>query len=134
MIEHGIHKPFMITFFWRSRMQCKTKEYYEAAYNSQNGIDKTKDSIGDNLDTFIMDLKNKKYCFENAGLYSEDTNICFHFAKLTSMEEQEIQNPNSDFLMNFLYDNPDVTKTEMAKSDSKHKYVRSGCMRITYII
>ena len=134
MIEHGINKPFMITFLRRRRMQCKTQEDFEAAYNSQYGIDKDKDSIADNLDNFIMDLKNNKYCFENAGLDSEDSNDCFHFAKLTSKEEQEIQNPNSDFVDTFWKRNPDVPKTEMAKSDSKHKYVRSECKRVTYII
>ena len=134
MIENGIDKPFMITFLERWRSQCETKEDFEAAYNSQNGIDKYKDSIGDNLDNFITDLKNNKCGFQNAGLDSEDTNDCFHFAMLTSQEENEIRNPNSHFLWTFYDSNPDVSKTKMAKSDSKHKYIRSKCKRVTYII
>ena len=143
MIEHGIDKPFMITFLWRIRGQCGTIEDYEAAHNSpyilsfpwgQRGTDKNKDSIGDHLENFISELKSNKYCFENAGLDSMDSYGCFHYAKLTSKEEKEIQNPDSDFLVTFPNTNPDVPKTEMAKSDSKHKYVRSFCVRSTYII
>ena len=142
MIEHGIDKPFMITFLWRVRGQCKAKEDYEAAQNSPYfiknaygpyGTDKDKDSIGDHLENFITNLKNNKYCFENAGLDSGYTTGCFHFAMLTDKEEKEIQNPDSDFLVTFPNLNPDVPKTEMAKSDSKHKYVRSFCVRSTYI-
>ena len=144
MIEHGIEKPFMITFLFRHRGQCETKEDYEAAHNSpyilsfpwgQRGTDKNKDSIGDNLENFISELKNNKYCFENAGLDSMDSYDCYHYAMLTSKEEQEIQNPDSDFLWTFMnLSDPDVSKTKMAKSDSKHKYVASYCTRTTYII
>ena len=145
MMEHGIDKPFMITFLWRMRVKCETKEDYETAHYSPchintpwpwgtYGTDNDKDSIGDHLENFITDLKNNKYCFENAGLDSMDTNGCFHFAMLTDQEEKEIQNPDSDFLVTFPNLNPDVPKTEMAKSDSKHKYVRSFCVRSTYII
>ena len=134
MIEHGIDKPFMITFLGRWRSKCKTKEDCKAAYNSQCGPDKKKYSIGDHLEDFITDLKNNKYTFQNTGLDSEDLNVCFHYAMLTSKEEKEIQNPDSDFLLTFFDDNPDVPKTEMAKSDSKHKYVSSICKRVTYII
>ena len=144
MIEHGIDKPFMITFLWRTRCQCETLEDYETAHNSpfifsdplgQYGTDKDKDSIGDNLENFISDLKSNKYCFENAGLDSMDSYDCFHYAKLTSKEEKDIQNPDSDFLWTFRnLNNPDVPKTKMAKSESKHKYVASYCTRTTYII
>ena len=145
MIEHAIDKPFMITFLRRTRSKCVTKEDCEAAYNSQYGPDSSiwsslsmwspeEDSIGDHLENFITDLKNNKYRFENAGLDSMDTNGCFHFAMLTDKEEKEIQNPDSDFLVTFPNLNPDVPKTEMAKSDSKHKYVRSFCVRSSYII
>ena len=134
MIEHGIDKPFMITFLVGAKIQCKTKEDCEAAYNSQNERLKDKDSIGDNLENFIEDLKNNKYCFENAGLDSEDSHDSFHFAMLTSQEEKDIQNPDSDFLLTFVSQNPDVPKIEMAMSDSKHKYALSECKRVTYII
>ena len=141
MMEHGIDKPFMITFLWRLRDQCQTKEDYVTANYSPHHI-KTlrtftniyKDSIGDHLETFIADLKNNKYCFENAGLDSMETNGCFHFAMLTDQEEKDIQNPDSDFVWTFYNTNPDVPKDEMSKSDSKHKYVRSHCVRATYII
>merc|ERR1719259_874306 len=106
----------MITFLWRRRSQCETREDCEAVYNSQYGPDKDKDSIGDNLDNFITDLKNNKYGFQNAGLASKDSNDCFHFAKLTSQEEKEIKKPDSDFLWTFNDDNPDVSKTKMEKS------------------
>ena len=143
MIEYGIDKPFMITFLWRQRNKCGTKEDYETAHDSPYhintpwgayGTDKNKNSIGDHLENFIADLKSNKFCFENAGLGSMDTNSCFHFAMLTDQEEKEIQNPDSDFLVTFPNTNPDVPKAEMAKSDSKHKYVRSFCVRSTYII
>ena len=144
MIEHGIDKPFMITFLWRVRGHCKAKEDYETAHNSPFHINtpwepigtdrKDQDSIGDDLENFIADLKNNNYCFQNAGLDSGNTNGCFHFAMLTDQEEKEIKNPDSDFLLTFHNDNPDVPMTEMMKSDSKHKYVRSYCIRATYII
>ena len=143
MIEHGIDKPFMITFLWRMRYICKAKEDYVETYNSPYhvntqfgtiGTNEEKDSIGNDLENFIEDLKNNKYCFENAGLYSMETNHCFHFAMLTDQEEKEIQNPDSDFLMTFNHSDPDVPKTQMAKSDSKHKYARSFCIRATYVI
>ena len=134
MIEYGIYKPFMITFFGRRRFKCETKEDFEAAYNSWHGPYKNKDSMGDNLEIFITDLKNNKYCFQNVGLDSKDAYDCFHYAMLTSQEEKEIKNPDSDFLWTFYDSNPDVPMTEMAKSDSKHKYVRSRCIRVTYII
>ena len=63
-----------------------------------------------------------------------ETNRCFHFAMLTDQEEKDIKNPDSDFLHTFWKSNPDVPKNEMAKSDSNHKYVRSYCIRATYII
>ena len=129
MIEHGIDKPFMITFLGRYRSNCETKEDCVAAYNSQY-----RGSIGDNLENFIIDLNNNKYGFQNAGLDSKDAHDCFHYAMLTRQEEKEIKNPVSDFLATFESMNPDVPKTEMAKSDSKHKYVRSDCVRATYII
>ena len=143
MIEHGIDKPFMITFLGRYRFQCGTKEDYVEFYHSPYhgntqlgpiGTGKEKDSIGNDLENFIEDLKSNKYCFENSGLDSMETNRCFHFAMLTNQEEKDIQNPDSDFLHTFFNDNPDVSKTEMAKSDSRHKYVRSNCIRVTYII
>ena len=34
MMEHGIDKPFMITFLWRMRVKCETKEDYETAHYS----------------------------------------------------------------------------------------------------
>ena len=89
MIEYGIDKPFMITFLWRQRNKCGTKEDYETAHDSPYhintpwgayGTDKNKNSIGDHLENFIADLKTNKFCFENAGLGSMDTNSCFHFA------------------------------------------------------
>ena len=105
MIEHGIDKPFMISFLWRMRGKCQTKEDYKAAHNSSyqiitqwDGPTMNKDSIGDDLENFIADLKSNKYCFENHGLDSKDTHGCFHFAMLTGQEEKEIQNPDSDFL------------------------------------
>ena len=143
MIENGIHKPFMITFLWRMRVQCRTKEDYEAAHYSPYhidspwgpyGTDEAKDSIGDHLENFIAELKNNIYCYEFAGLDSMVTNRCFHFAMLTDREEKEIQNPDSDFIWTFSKPNSDVPMTEMAKSDSKHKYVRSYCVRSSYII
>jgi len=135
MIEHGIDKPFMITFVWRIRELCRTKEEYEAAYNSECKTgDKYRDSIGDHLENFIEDLKNNKYCFENLGLESRDTNAYFHYAMLTRDEERKIKIPNSDFLMTFNNRSPDVPDVKMAKSDSNHKYVRSHCVRSTYII
>ena len=58
MIEHGIQKPFMITFVWRIRELCRTKEEYETAYNSECKTgDKYRDSIGDHVENFIEDLK-----------------------------------------------------------------------------
>ena len=143
MIEHGIDEPFMITFLGRCRHYCKAKEDYVETYKSpyyrntqmgSNGIDKEKDSLGNELENFIEDLKNNKYCFENSGLDSMETNRCFHFAMLTDQEEKDIQNPDSDFLHTFINLNPDVPKTDMTKSDSKHKYLRSFCIRATYII
>ena len=142
MIEHGIDKPFMITFLFRVRHQCKPKEDYVETYDTQNHIntkypietDKEKGSIGNDLENFIEDLKNNQYSFENAGLDSMETNHSFHFAMLTDQQEKDIQNPDSDFLHTFFDAYPDVSKTEMAKSESKHKYVRSHCVRATYII
>ena len=133
----------MITFLWRVRSLCKAKEDYVETYKSPyhentqmgpTGIDWGKDSLGNDLENFIEDLKNNKYCFENSGLDSLEENRCFHFAMLTDQEEKDIQNPDSDFLYTFFILNPDVPKTDMAKSDSKHKYVRSYCTRATYII
>ena len=129
MIEHGIDKPFMITFLGGYRSKCKTKEDFEADFNSRYS-----DSIGDNFENFITDLKNNKYGFQNAGLDSMDSSYCFHYAMLTGQEEKDLQNPDSDLLLTFQSKNPDVPKTEMAKSDSKHKYVHSECTRVTYII
>ena len=66
MIEYGIDKPFMITFLWRQRNKCGTKEDYETAHDSPYhintpwgayGTDKNKDSIGDHLDLSSRTLK-----------------------------------------------------------------------------
>ena len=66
MIEHGIDKPFMITFLGRYRFQCGTKEDYVEFYHSPYhgntqlgpiGTGKEKDSIGNDLENFIEDLK-----------------------------------------------------------------------------
>ena len=120
----------------RTKKQCSEilQKLSFISVRSQYGTDKHKDSIGDHLENFISELKSNKYCFENAGLDSMDSYGCFHYAMLTSKEEKEIQNPDSDFLWTFYNPNPDVSKTKMAKSDSKHKYVASYCTRTTYII
>ena len=127
MTEYGIHKPFMITFLWRWRNNCKVLEVRDEAYNS-------KMSIGENLENFITDIKNNHYKYENKGLESKDRQDSFHFTMLTPQEQRELKILDDEFLQTFLNENPDIPKTEMEKSDSNHKYVHSRGVRVNYII
>ena len=48
MIEHGIYKPFMITFLWRCRNKCVTKEVCDETYQSESEVSVGRDGSGEN--------------------------------------------------------------------------------------
>ena len=127
MIEHGIHEPFMITFLYRMRRECKVLEDRDAAYKS--GL-----SLGDDLENFIIDIKNNNHRYENLGLGSEEKQDYFIYSMLTPSEEKKLEFLDEEFLLKFINLNPDISKDEMAKSDSNKKYAYSRGSRVTYII
>ena len=126
MTEYRIQKPFMITFLWRWRGDCKVLEIRDAAYKSEM-------SIGENLENYITGIKNNNYRYENKGLESERLDS-FLYTMLTPQEERKLNNLDDEFLLTFLRENPDIPKNELEKSDSNHKYVHSRGVRVTYII
>ena len=51
--------------------------------------------------------------------------------KLTKEELKLVEEKNEEYMMTFLFGNADVDVEEMKKSDSKDKYLHSGCLRGT---
>lgn len=109
------------------RRECKVLEDRDAAYKS--GL-----SLGEDLENFIIDIKNNNHRYENLGLGSEEKQDFFIYSMLTPSEEKKLEFLDEEFLLKFINLNPDISKDEMAKSDSNKKYAYSHGSRVTYII
>ena len=134
MAKFGL-KRGMITFLYKYRHHCVTKETYEQLYKQGGEIngDKMMLSLGDDLEDFLNSIKNNK-------IYQEDYWInTFHLSLLSPDQKRRLAindslhqlNPSLfDYMMFPLHD---VPKNEMAKSESKSKYAFSKCTRGTFM-
>ena len=134
-------KSVMMTDLWMWRENLITKEAME---NFCNGKDEyRKESVNDDFEILFQDLISRHY-FETlfgyirlgyASNYFSSSAMTYFLPKLTKDELKLIENEDYDF-MNTFYDgrNPDVSKAEMAASESDSKFVRGRCRRKTYTI
>ena len=87
-----------------------------------------KGSINDDLERFLINLKNQK------EVKDEDV-FSFCTPKLTNEELKLVHDRNEEHFKTYFYHfegvNPDVDVEEMKKSDSKSKFVHACCWRKT---
>ena len=134
MTRVGLKKG-MVSFLQQHRYRCVTKEKYEQLYENGGEIDggRTKLSLGDDLEDFLNRIKNNEIHDHELG--QEDNWInTFHLSMLSPEEKRKLAISDNDYLKTFHNHDPDIPKTEMAKSESKSKYAFSLCRRATYII
>ena len=125
-------KSVMMTDLWMWRENLITKEAME---NFCNGKDEyRKESVNDDFETLLRDII-WMYSTWLRNNYFSSSAMTYFLPKLTKDELKLIENEDYDF-MNTFYDgrNPDVSKAEMAASESDSKFVRGRCRRKTYTI
>ena len=134
MTRVGLKKG-MVSFLQKHRYRCVTKEKYEQLYENGGEIDggRTKLSLGDDLEDFLNRIKNNEIHDHELG--QEDNWInTFHLSMLSPEQKRKLAISDNDYLKTFHNHDPDIPKTEMAKSESKSKYAFSLCRRATYNI
>ena len=95
----------------------KTKQYYKETPKMYEG------SINDDLETFVTNLQNRTV--EKESVWS------FCTPKLTKKELKLVEVGDKNHLKTYWKMKPDVDLEEMQKSDSKDKYVKVECRRVT---
>lgn len=92
------------------------------------------DSIYEDLETFVQNHNS----FKNIEIKKECNIRSFSARKLTEDELKLVEERNDDHLKsywwNYLGKNPDIDQLEMARSESRSKYVFGWCQRWTYIL
>ena len=106
----------------------KTKQYYKETpkMNRKSGMRDVKlyeGSINDDLETFVTNLQNRTV--EEESVWS------FCTPKLTKKELKLVEVGDKNHLKTYWKMKPDVDLEEMQKSDSKDKYVKVECRRVT---
>ena len=130
-------KRGIVTFLFKRHFHCVTKEKYQQLYKigGQVSMWKMDLSFGDDLEDFQNRIKNNEiYDHE----FEFDEHECwintYHLSLLVPEEKRKLATNDVDYINIFEMKNPDVPKEEMAKSESKSKYLFSLCQRKTYII
>ena len=128
MREYGIQSFILTTIYmYRERLITKEKAKKAAEGKLKNAPlwRLYKGSINDDLDSFINNLQNSN------EVKDEDVRS-FFLPKLTKEKLQLVEEKNKEHMMTYWFNvNADVGVEEMKKSDSKDKYLRSECQRIT---
>ena len=126
--EYGI-KSSILTMLHMDRINLLTKEKSKLAaegkLKNELGWRSYEGSINDDLDLFINNLQNSNEV-EDEVVWS------FFLPKLTKEELKLVEEKNEEHMRT--YDDglfADVGVEEMKKSDSKDKYLHSGCLRGT---
>ena len=134
MKQHGLNEA-MFTFIRMLKSNCITKETFEKEYQVDKDIDERDDlSIGEDLESFIRRIKLGEINKQTIPKYGERKKS-FKFSLLNEDEKRKLEIKDEDFMMTFLYeDEADVPDAEMKMSESKLKFARSYCYRITYLI
>ena len=128
MREYGIPSSILTTLTM-TRINLitkeKSKEAAEGKLKNEPGWSYYDGSINDDLDSFVNKLQNSEE-IDYEDVWS------FFTPKLTKEELKLVEQKNKEHMMT--YDRgfyADVGVEEMKKSDSKDKYLRSECQRIT---
>ena len=128
MREYGI-QSLIFTMMFMDRVELITKEkvaegklekmYYWGQFNS------IKESINDDLDSFIINL-------QNSNVVEDEEVASFCTPKLSKEELKLVEEKNEEHMVTYLLGfNADVVVEEMKKTDSKDKYVHCYCRRKT---
>ena len=141
MSKYRVQSAFLTTLLmerWNLVTTERVKQFYEGKLKNDKVWSYTQQSIQDDLDTFFEDLQQQKK-IKNGKVVS------FYFPKLTEAEMQLVEERNKVHLTSYLEHymrknriasigrgNWDVDPAEMKQSDSKSKYVRGQCIRITH--
>ena len=125
-----------LTYLVMERYNLVTKETVKKAYKGtmKNNEDWEyfKGSINDDLETFFINLQNKK------SIKTEKV-LSFFTPKLTEEEMKLVEERNEEHLRSYSrysvdQKNPDVDAEEMKKSNSRTKFVHGGCLRETELL
>ena len=117
-------KKVMVTIIHMCRHRLITKE---RMLDCCNGKEFQKESVNDDLDSFVEDL-----CL---GKEPNDEVYTYYLPQLTEEELDLVEQKDSDFMDTFTEEmNADVEKAEMAVSESDSKYVYGYGYRRTYTI
>ena len=118
-------ESLMVTFIQTTRYRLITKERME---NLCKGKEERKESVNDDLESFIQDLQLGE---EPNGC---DSTYVYFLPKLTKEEFQLAERKDSSYLQLFLKSDPDVDEAEMKLSESKSKFAYWNCLRKTFTI
>ena len=136
MARFGL-KRGMVSFLFKERFHCVTKETCEQLYKQGGQIrgDKMELSFGDDLEDFLNRIKNNE--IRDHDYDPESWTHTFHLSLLTPDQKRKLAINDIDYnhtFSQYFTRSHDVPKEEMAKSESKSKYAFSKCTRGTYII
>ena len=115
---------------WRWKLVTKetVKKAYQGKLKNDEDWKRYKRSVGDNLETFFHNLQDG-IKIKNEWVFS------FFTPKLTEEELKFVQEQNKEHLSTYsryyFGKNPDVDPEKMKKTDSRSKYVRGSCGRLT---
>ena len=127
MRGYGI-PSLILTMLYMERINLitkeKSKQAAEGKLKNEPDWEYYEGSINDDLDSFVNNLHNSEK-IDNEYVSS------FLLPKLTKEELKLVEQKNTEHMLSYLLDNPDVGVEEMKKSDSKDKYVHSACRRRT---
>ena len=123
-------KSVTVTAFYLWKENLITKEKMENLCKDEN----SEESVNDDFETFFDYIR---LGFELRDLHNTHKST-YYLPKLT-FDEQELVETNDEAFLNTLRNthdgiDADVSKVEMAASESNSKFVRGWCARHTYMI
>ena len=130
MREYGIPSSILTMLNMERRYlitQEKSKEAAEGKLKNDPDWEDYEGSINDDLDSFVNNLQNPKE-IDYEEVWS------FFTPKLTKEELKLVEQKNEEHMKTYVEFVPDVGIEEMKTSDSKDKYVLSGCKRRTVFL
>ena len=115
----SMHRIYLIT-------KEKSKEAAEGKLKNDPRWEHYEGSINEDLESFINNL-------QNSNEVKDEYVRSFFLPKLTEEELKLVEEKNYEHMMSYLWKfDADVGIEEMKQSDSKDKYVRSTCNRLTF--
>ena len=127
-------KSTLLTFLDIYKQRCITKEKYEEAYKINKKIEERGDlSLGDDLETFVTNMKHGKMTEEALPFASET----FLIRLLNANDRKRLDQKDKGFMETFFHNSfggADVPKKEWESSESNLKFSQSFCWRWTYCL